>query len=918
MKSFFRIVFALIACMCLSFGSVVHAQSPEPPIPPSEMEFRLDRDRLESRSRVPEIEERFIVSTDFPIAADNTILATAGPDQYGYTWDDNIPLNWIDASDGTTVGNSGNSNNNPYGPYSIPFSFKFYENTYTEVNISQNGYITFATDYYSQNEIPSPRTPNNRIAPYANRFYLDTGSWVRYKSGGTTPNRYFVVEWHDVSDPYNYQNKSRFETIIYENGNILFQYQAMSIPNLCGSAGIEDSSGTDGLAYLSFCSTYPSYKAVLFTRPAPSARVSVYPGQFGGFAGTNQTAEIQVPIRNNGELGADVYDLELNSTNSTWTRALYDAGGATLLTDTDGDSIIDTGPVPQGGSVTITVKFEPPALAASGDNLTAWLNVTSSLNPSVARLATLKTAIPAPFAQLLKHSSQQEMTLALIQPTMNAESLVDPQNWGNPSAVVEVPNGNFIYVWSEYRCLDTACNSYGAEVYFAILDRAGRAILPATRVASNYGASTNVYDNDPTVAVAPNGNIAILWHRDSYPSGTRLSNLYLAILDSNGHLLKSPTNLTNEANTIDIRFNDWAIAATGDNRFHLTWSKRTYTDTGSIEDVYFMAFESSGVPVRGLTKMTADTSSYSDGFIGSEITVLQNNRSMLLWSSDTSDDLHYLILDSAGTVLSGPTNLTADGTSQYDYDPAAVQLPNGKIFVTWKGNSTLRYAVLNASYQRIVGPASLDPSGALYDAPPSVTADSASRAIITWGDWNLYNNLYYSLVDSSGTVLTQPMIFRSSEVGNSIYEGYVQSSNTSFSNAPSADVDAWVQSDPLVLGQYSENIVLNTVQYGNAGFTPTSSTVLQATLDPNLTLLASQVTPASQAGNVYTWNISDLDWLDSGQLYIVVSYPYAAPGTQYPIEWTITSAGTETNSTDNTFMSYVVVAHKVYLPLLTR
>jgi hypothetical protein len=46
----------------------------------------------------------------------------------------------------------------------------------------------------------------------------------------------------------------------------------------------------------------------------------------------------------------------------------------------------------------------------------------------------------------------------------------------------------------------------------------------------------------------------------------------------------------------------------------------------------------------------------------------------------------------------------------------------------------------------------------------SVTADANGNAVITWQDfyYETHNHMYYTLINSSGTVLTPPTIFRSS------------------------------------------------------------------------------------------------------------------------------------------------------------
>ncbi len=930
MKKTLRVLCAFIACFTLSLGSVVHAQAPEPPVNPGVFDDKNDEGPLGNRPRNPLADELIIASSDDPNTSDNEIQATSDPDGYGYTWNDSVPFTWTDISGGVTVGTPGYTgySTSYYGPYSLPFNFNFYENTYSQVYISQSGFLIFETQGGVPNDIPSITAPNNLVAPYTHEnFYYDSESWLKYSWGGTQPNRYLVVEWHNLrggpaSDPIGGNEVFRFQAILHESGNIAFKYHTMTYSGdyVCGgSSGIENSNGTDGLKYLpTNCTKAPSSKAVLFSRPGPSAGIMVFPNQFGALAGTRKNVEIKVPIYNNGEAGNDVYDLDLVS---DWASGLYNANGTALLTDTDGDGQIDTGVVPQGEEVKITAKFITPDSAVIGDDQTALLTVTSSLNNSVSTVVPLKTAIPAPFVQLFRDTSQWEMKLGLYQSAKNAEIDFIRQEWPSPSAVVESPNGNFIYAWDEDCCLDNVCDYIGSEVNFAILDRAGRTVLPATRLAVNYGATTNVYDLEPSIAVAPNGNIAVLWQRSIEGTAT-VNNMYYAVLNSNGGIIKSPTSITNETGSTDTSFVTYGVAATSDNRFHFTWEKLTRVFTGgvltqSVRDVYFMAVANNGDTLLSATKMTSDTTALDDGFLDAMIEPLQSSRTMLLWSNGSNEDIYYTILNSSGSVYKGTTNLSGDGNTLEDRYPTAVQLHNGNTFITWKANPTMRFATLDSTFQLISGPTALNPSGASFDGPPSVTSDTDNRAIITWSDWNSPVHLFYSLVDgSNGTVLTQPMVFQSADAGDLINDGYVQSGNSSFSWIPWPDTDAWVLADTYFTP--TGTTVETSVRFGNIGFTPTSSTVLTATLAPGLSLAGATIPPNSHVGNVYTWNLADLDWLDSGNLNIWTGYTDAIAGNVYTIEWNITSAGTEANPVDNTAISQFLVPSLVFLPLIRR
>lgn len=206
-------------------------------------------------------------------AAGNPIglFTTGGPDSYGYTWDDSVTFSWIDVTSGANTGFTGSGVDQASGAISLPFSFNYYGNTYTQIYIAANGFISF-TDQASPlpQTIPSSTSPNNVVAPYWTETFIDAGSWVHYASGGDTPNQYFVVEWHDVTTTSGANENFRFEVILRENGNIDFQYHTMTYIEdySCGTSGIENSTGQIGLTYVTLCFFAPSpNKAVRFTRP---------------------------------------------------------------------------------------------------------------------------------------------------------------------------------------------------------------------------------------------------------------------------------------------------------------------------------------------------------------------------------------------------------------------------------------------------------------------------------------------------------------------------------------------------------------------------------------------------------------------------------------------------------------------------
>jgi len=201
-----------------------------------------------------------------------------GPDIYGYIWDDSVPFSWIDTTGGVDTGL--NDRGGAAGPIALPFRFEFYDNTYNNVYITSAGYLRFQNFVSRQKhqKMPDSDPPNNVIAPYWTRTYLPEGAWIHYQSGGTAPNRFFVVEWHNLAggppaDPVGGDDRYLFQVVLFESGDIQFQYSSMEIGEngWCARAGLEDSTGQDGVTYLDACGGVPgSARAVQFYRPKNS------------------------------------------------------------------------------------------------------------------------------------------------------------------------------------------------------------------------------------------------------------------------------------------------------------------------------------------------------------------------------------------------------------------------------------------------------------------------------------------------------------------------------------------------------------------------------------------------------------------------------------------------------------------------
>jgi len=219
------------------------------------------------------------IPADAPLGASDSVTVTATSDtdsnwynsvalttfsttQGGYSYGDSDELactyDWIDITGSTNYFALGEN-----ATVDLGFDFPFYGNTYSQAKASSNGFLTFNGNpwEFMNQSIPIPSEPNDLIAPFWSDLYppgnTNRGeSLVFAQTFGSVPNRYAVVEWYKVPhidelDPSIYT--LTFEAILYENGEMKFQYKEMEGDYGDGnwaSVGVENRTGVIGVEYL--------------------------------------------------------------------------------------------------------------------------------------------------------------------------------------------------------------------------------------------------------------------------------------------------------------------------------------------------------------------------------------------------------------------------------------------------------------------------------------------------------------------------------------------------------------------------------------------------------------------------------------------------------------------------------------------
>ncbi|RMI19696.1 MAG: hypothetical protein D6681_02835, partial [Calditrichaeota bacterium] len=157
-----------------------------------------------------------------------------GPSPAGLAWADSqhVDFKWIPLSG--TVLNSTSTNHDTVYAVTLPFTFYFYDQPFTTLYVSTNGYITFhnygVSSFPGNDNLVRTGQPDSLIAAFWDNLKFVATSQIYSDVRGTAPFRQAVIGYQDMK--VNGGGTVTFEIILYESTNIIkFQYLLGALPS---------------------------------------------------------------------------------------------------------------------------------------------------------------------------------------------------------------------------------------------------------------------------------------------------------------------------------------------------------------------------------------------------------------------------------------------------------------------------------------------------------------------------------------------------------------------------------------------------------------------------------------------------------------------------------------------------------------
>ncbi len=333
-----------------------------------------------------------------------------------YTMFVDYPYTWFNASDGIGLALI----NDGYSTQDLPFNFTYYNETFSTVYVSANGYLSFTDntpDDPSEDFIPS-LDPDNRyqIAPFWDDLDPSNGGNIYVKNYST----HWVVEWFNIS-LFNGAYIGNFEVILYNNSEILFSYELINATGtyLCG---LNFGFGFDPIVEF-----YNRYDGII--APPPFGNFSIlftpYPPQNPSIIINNGDAITNSPLVTLTLSASLALEMRFrNSPTGQWTNwEPYSPTKSIYLAGTTHDTVYSiyvefqnvggkTDPVYDSIRYIMPVPSNPSMVINNGDNSTDSPLVTLTLSANGAQEMCFRNGTDGTWTAWESYSTTKQINLA--------------------------------------------------------------------------------------------------------------------------------------------------------------------------------------------------------------------------------------------------------------------------------------------------------------------------------------------------------------------------------------------------------------------------------------------------------------------------------------------------------------------------
>ncbi len=212
----------------------------------------------------------------------------------------------------------------------------------------------------------------------------------------------------------------------------------------------------------------------------PPPGVSLSPNSYNASA-PGRTEKAVIQLRNTGAL-VDVFNLSVTSSLG-WATSLLQADGVTPFTDTDGNGVVDTGPVPGLGNRTLVVSVTVPTSAGPGVIDETGVRATSTRDVNGTAHVVFSVELPGPPADDWP-TSQRDSARTGAAPSSFVLPMSKSWTYGGSVLYYEssspVVTGEAVYYGSVNGWLTSVDRITGRQLWQSQLGLAGRSMSSPT------------------------------------------------------------------------------------------------------------------------------------------------------------------------------------------------------------------------------------------------------------------------------------------------------------------------------------------------------------------------------------------------------------------------------------------------------